>query len=166
MPTVFVTRPGFAIRLPEDIPSAMLLTVGGAGGNLATSNVGSFATHKSVITELAIQQQGNYQFLHSLQDLIYVYVFGERIGEIRIAGLSFAGTCAGGVASPGMTGIEHILQYYDQSRISATGQPYQIVIGATGQGRARGFLVDINVHVDRPEARLARFGLRFKAFKQ
>jgi hypothetical protein len=35
-----------------------------------------------IITELAVQRHGNFQFMHTLKDLIYVYSFGERIGQM------------------------------------------------------------------------------------
>jgi hypothetical protein len=161
---IFMTKPGVAVRLSEPTVASLFLSIGGAAG--AIDSASSFSTHKSIITEMSVNRAGNYQFLHSLQDLIYVYVFGERISDIRVSGISFASTCQSGTAAGGVTGIEHLLEYYEQSRISATGRPYQILIGTSGQGRASGFLTGMNVSIDRPEARMARFTLSFKAFKQ
>jgi hypothetical protein len=110
-----------------------------------------------IITELAIQRAGNYQFLHTLKDLIYVYSFGERIGQIRASGLAFARLCNG------VQGLESTLAYYEINRLENRADPISIVIGTSGAGRFRGFLTEVNLDVSRPDARMAQFGMQFHA---
>lgn len=170
MAVIFSSGPGRAVRIPDNIATGMLLYVGSVSTlsgvpPLVSRQDGSFSTYKSLVTEVAIAQRGNYQFLHSLQDMIYVYIFGERIGELQIAGLSFVSTCNDATGATVSTGIERILSYYNAARISATGYPVQILLGATVHGRFRGFLTDLNVNVDRPDVRIARFNLRFRTLQ-
>lgn len=60
----------------------------------------------AIVTQIAIQSQSNYQFLHSLENLIYVYSFGDRIGETTLAGIGFVRPCggAGGLLGTGIGG--------------------------------------------------------------
>jgi hypothetical protein len=109
-----------------------------------------------IVTELAVQRHSNFQFLHTLRDLVYVYSFGERIGQIRASGMAFAQACYGG-----SQGLASVLAYYEGYRLEAQPDPISIVIGTTGYGRFRGFLTELNADVSRPEAMLAQFGLQF-----
>jgi hypothetical protein len=109
----------------------------------------------AVLTELGIERNGNFQALHSLQDLVYVFSFGERIGTIRAAGLAFARTCAD------VEGLKTVLEYYEANRLEQRARPISIVIGASNAGRFRGFLTALRVDVARPEARISQFGLQF-----
>jgi hypothetical protein len=110
-----------------------------------------------IVTELAIQRHGNFQFLHTLKDLVYVYSFGERIGMIRASGLAFASMCEGSTTG----GLPVLLDYYEGHRLEMQSRPISIAIGTSNNGRFRGFLCEMNVDVARPEARLAQFGLQF-----
>ena len=41
------------------------------------------------VTGFALEVGGNYQFLHTLNDLVYFYSFGDRVGELNITGMAF-----------------------------------------------------------------------------
>jgi hypothetical protein len=93
---------------------------------------------RAIITSVAISSQGNYQFLSSLGGNIYVYVFGDRMGEAVISGLAFDYPCPD-KGSAETTGIEHVMQYYVANRIANRRTPLTITIGA--KRAIRGYLV-------------------------
>jgi hypothetical protein len=151
MAEIFNNRPGIVtvLNTTTDDENPFRLTIdgfnaaGGAGG--------------VILCELAVQRAGNYQFLHTLKDLIYVYSFGERIGQLRTSGMAFTRLCQGG------TGVEALLAYYEANRLEARADPISIAIGTSNNGRFRGFLTELNVDISRPEARLVQFGMQFHA---
>jgi hypothetical protein len=109
----------------------------------------------AVLTEIAVNRNGNYQFLHTMQDVVHVYSFGERIGDFRAAGLALARTC------DGVEGLTTVLEYYEQNRLERRSRPISLVIGTSGSGRFRGFLTGVHVDIARPEAAVTQFGLQF-----
>jgi hypothetical protein len=149
MAELFNNRPGIVTVVDtnsgDDNP--FRLTIDGFPESGATGGV--------ILTELAIQRAGNYQFMHTLVDLVYVYSFGERIGQLRANGIAFARLCNGS------QGLGTVLAYYEANRLENQPDPISIAIGTGTDGRFRGFLTEINVDVTRPESMLAQFGLQF-----
>jgi hypothetical protein len=153
MADIFNNEPGVVVVLD---------TGGGNGDNpfrLAIDDFPQDGSSGLIVTELAVQRHGNFQFLHTLKDLVYVYSFGERIGQIRASGLCFASMCNG----PSDGGLPTLLDYYETHRLEMRSQPISIAVGTSNNGRFRGFLCELNFDVARPEARLAQFGLQFHA---
>lgn len=148
MGLLIVSQPGTVIAVADPTDTPLPLAVQGWGGA---------ASMKSIITELNVGRQSGTQFVHSLKDSIYAYSFGERIGALRIAGLSFASLCGTDATS----GVEAVLNYYNQYRASSAGAPVTVAIGTSAAGRLRGFLTQLNLSIARPEARLAQFALDF-----
>lgn len=112
-----------------------------------------------ILTELAVHRAGNYQFLHTLKDLVYVYSFGERMGQLRASGMCFSRMCRGSTQD----GLSTLLSFYEANRLEMKPDPISIIIGTSAAGRFRGFLTEMNVEVSRPDARLSQFGLSFHA---
>lgn len=148
MGLLLISQPGTVIALADPTDTAFPIALQGWGNALSM---------KSIITDLAIARQGNCNFSHTLKDSIYAYSFGERIGQMRISGLSFASMCG----TDSTTGVEAVLNYYNQNRIVAAKSPITVAIGTTAAGRFRGFLVGLNIEISRPEARLAQYSLMF-----
>jgi hypothetical protein len=152
MAVVFETRPGTMLAIPSVTDVPIPLVFDGWGGAFG---------FRSIISQMAIDRGENIQFMHSLRDLIHVYVFGARMGRILISGISFADQCPG--ASP-RSGIEYVLNYYEQYRAGRRGVPVTIQLGATQAGRFGGFLTGLNVNLQQTEQRMATFGLSFSSF--
>ena len=115
---------------------------------------------RAVITSFRAALAGKQQFLHTLEDLIYVYTFGEAIGALTISGVCFSSGC--NPTSSGATGVEEILAFYELNKLSTTGRPITLQIGTTAAGRFYGFLVGCNVDVNAPEHQLGSFSLAFQ----
>jgi len=86
----------------------------------------AFKKQKTIITRVTVSQQGNYQFLHTLGNDVYIYVFGDRIGEIAVSGLSFPMDCD---KIGGKIGGELIFDWYKKNRVAARPNPVTITIG-------------------------------------
>jgi len=112
-----------------------------------------FAQQKSIITRMTVAQSSSYQFLHTLGGDIYIYVFGERIGTMSISGLSFAKSCAPG--DDGQHGLEKMLKWYKQYRLSARPTPVNILIGSSTTLQA--FVSDITGDVVDPSLFLVQW---------
>jgi hypothetical protein len=78
------------------------------------------------VTGAVLEMQGNYQFLHTLDNFIYYYSFGDRIGEMIVSGIGFIGSsCStsptGGSAGASNNGICGLYQLYMEKRGAVLG---------------------------------------------
>jgi hypothetical protein len=87
-----------------------------------------------IITSPAITQRVNAQFQTSLKESVYVYVFGDQMGQVTITGIAFAGMCEGD-----SSGMKEILDYYRDYRAS---QRKETVIVTFGKESISGFLTE------------------------
>jgi hypothetical protein len=141
---LFAGAPGRVVAIPD-------AAVVGVLPPLVTPNPGiTFSGRKSIITRIAVSQRGSFQFLHTLGGDIYIYVFGDRIGNMQLSGLSFAQDCTqpsatelqdnsdevqattaqvGAGGDDGQHGIEKMIAYYKSNRISSRSDPVTILLG-------------------------------------
>ena len=118
------------------------------------------------MTQATVVQQGNYQFSHTINDTIYVYIFGDRIGELRVSGAAFPQVCdetargAPTTVSTG-TGYKEVLDFYEANRIAKRGQPVSIAFGETA---FEGFLVNMQIQVADAEHLLGQWTYQFSTF--
>jgi len=112
-----------------------------------------FTGFKSIITDLTLASQGNYQFLHTLGGNIYVYVFGDRIGQLSISGLSFESTCG----SAGSIGIERVMKYYNDNRLAGRKTPIKVTVGVATTFTA--YLIGVGAKVQDTQSRLWQYSL-------
>lgn len=111
---------------------------------------------RAIITQAGIVENGNYQFLHTLNETIYAYVFGDRIGELRVGGIAFAHPCGGEES-----GMKQVIDNYRANRIAELGGPVQVSFGETDY---RGFLVGMNIDIADAERNLGQWAFRFNTF--
>src|SRR6516164_8002127 len=133
----FETSPGTVVALSSPgVPIALYL-----------ENWGGYSEFNSIITSFGVQTAEGVQYLHTLRDLIYVYVFGPRMAPLHISGLSFALQCENLMSLLGMAGhgLEYAIAYYLFNRVSSTGVPVQIVLG--GNTPFFGFLDGAEFHL-------------------
>jgi hypothetical protein len=88
----------------------------------------------SIITSPEVLQRVNVQFQTSLKESVYVYVFGDQMGNVVISGIAFAGLCEGEES-----GIEDIFKYYRDYRAS---QRKETVTVTFGKQSISGFLTE------------------------
>src|SRR5437667_11849007 len=65
--------------------------------SLSFQDWGGYGNYRAVITSLSVQFEGGRQFLHTLEDMIFLYVFVVRMWKMTISSVSFYDVCAGGL---------------------------------------------------------------------
>lgn len=70
----------------------------------------------AIITGVSMQHGTNHQFTRSLGRDVYLYTFGEKIGDIVVEGLCFASSCI--EVDKSRHGFWHALRFYVRNRIS------------------------------------------------
>ena len=112
---------------------------------------------KAIIVGFQLGSQGNQQFTNTLRKLIYAYTFGEHIGTLALSGMCFASDCNVFGGAGGVSGLENVMQYYNQDRLSASGSPVNVAIGSSVRFPA--FLTSISAGVQDPSLGLSQFTL-------
>ena len=135
MPVIFEKNTGRVVSVPDRVASGTirLVHVDGSGGPL------SFRQHRTIITRLGMSVAGNYQFLHTIGNEVYVYVFGDRMGQITIHGLSFSSECP--ERNEDEHGFEKLYRWYQANRIASRRAPLSVTIGRSTA--FEGFLVSL-----------------------
>lgn len=152
MPLVFATRPGQVVQLDDPALSCNTRF-------LDLDPEVSFNAQRSIVTRVTVSQQVNLQFLHTLGSLIYVYVFGDRMGQVSLSGLSFACECPDGVE----LGAEKMLMWYKQHRASKRPSPVRVTIGTTV---IEGFVTSFTEDVVDPSLKLVQWGVNMASLPE
>ena len=151
----------------SSLPGQVTVILGtGIPMNLFLEGWGGYASFKSVITGIQVQTKSGVQYLHTLRDLIYVYVFMERIAPVTISGVSFASSCEwleDALGAPDH-GVEYAYAYYLNNRVSSIGTPVTIVLGASTP--FFGFLDGAQVSMTDTERVLGQFSFNFSTIPQ
>jgi len=139
MPVIFGGNTGNVVAIRDNVSEGSISlgnVSGGTDGGREAFGLGARPLN-SIITRIGVSAAGNYQFLHTIGNDVYVYVFGDRMGDITLHGLSFAQPCltsssVAQVAGAGVAGhgFEELFNWYSANRIAATPLPAQVRIGA------------------------------------
>lgn len=146
MSTVFSVRPGYALAVKDG-------TLQGAPIRLDLDDWGGFPQRTAIIQGISVARNSNYQFLHTLRHFIYIYVFGERIGDLVISGLTLTGRCPN-TAQPGFDGV---MDYWEQQAVHVREDPIGVEVGRTG---FLAFLTGAKIDIINPKAGLGQFLLK------
>jgi hypothetical protein len=119
-----------------------------------TPDAVDFQSRKSIITRMTVGQETNHQFLHTLGGDIFIYVFGDRVGQMTISGMCFAFDCD----RPGDRehGLEKMLEFYRQNKLSRRKEPVTVMVGRTP---VVGFIAGFNADVVDPKFNLVQYSL-------
>lgn len=140
-----VGRP-VVIADPGAMPATFSCSMGYWPGWLATN---------CVISGITGRTSGNYQFLLTLRNFTYVYVFGEKMGDFTVTGISCPGSCWGG----NIDGMTYALAYYNSRAISITGTPVAMTMAGFG---TYAFLVGGEFAYTDAENRMGHFTYNFR----
>lgn len=108
-------------------------------------------TLKGIATGVEIEMSGNYQFLHTVNNFIYFYAFGDRVGTINVTGIGFVKNCEGKSAK---SELLQLYDYYIQKRAAANGKKSAtLTISGTEGGTKtfRGFLTGMRMDIKATE---------------
>lgn len=122
MPVIFSQSAGHVLALPESAAAGaiQLGSVTGTGGPI------SYPVYNTIITKLGLSAAGNFQFLHTLGNDVYVYTFGDRMGQVQLHGLSFASQCP---QRQQAHGFERLYLWYNANRLAARRAPVRVTVG-------------------------------------
>ena len=159
---IFSSKPGRIVRVKDDFQTLFSFAIKGPSPDPNLTHTNFYATLKAIVTSIGIQEQGGYQFLHTLTDFIYLYVFNERVGEVTFSGLAFAGTCDSPDNSG--TGMVNLLKFYEKNRITSRKPRLIITFGDKSQASLISFvafLTNIKIDIVNTESGLAQWVMRF-----
>lgn len=108
------------------------------------------------ITGFALEQNGNYQFLHTVNDFIYVYSFGDRISELVLSGVGFVKTCANAESAK----LDNVFTFYKLNKLSRNGQ-LSITLGDIPNATFYAFLTGSRIELQDPATMVGQWSLRF-----
>jgi hypothetical protein len=112
----------------------------------------------SIITSVAVQHRGNVHVAHTLQEFTHLYVFGDRVGEMTVSGVSFSRVCPIGIL-PQSHGLEWVHDYYLRNRVALRSTPVALVLGLLTV--FRGFLLGAGIALNDPQHGMGQFSLKF-----
>lgn len=163
MSEILISRPGFLAAVDEvGVPGLVKFGIAGV--------TGPFFSTAAVITGIQGDLQTNTRFTHALDNNIYVYSFGDRMGQVTISGLAFEGDCfqaRGQVptnplsGSSLLTGLDQVLLFYRANRVSISNLPVIIFLGTISV--IRGYLVGINFATQSVETKMTAWTMRVAA---
>ena len=107
-----------------------------------------------ILTGVSVEMSGNYQFLHTVNNFIYFYAFGDRVGVITLTGVGFVAPCPG--VKKGA--LLELYKYYTEKRAAkAGGKAMSLTIAAAGAAAGttktfRGFLTGMRMDIKSAES--------------
>lgn len=117
-----------------------------------------------LLTGVSISATGNYQFLHTVSNFIYLYAFGDRISILSLTGMGFVKNCEGAEN----TQLQKIYDFYKSKRIAKKTQPLDIVISGVGAElsfKFTGYLTGMNIDLKNsdPLGTVGFWNMKFEA---
>ena len=111
MADIFNSTPGIvvAVEAEQAIPSRI--------------RIGGFEPKAALISGMDYRQRTNQQFQYSLDRNVYVYVFGDLMGDLVISGIAFPQLCTG------EDGIVEVLNFYKANRAAKQPDAIAIAVG-------------------------------------
>jgi hypothetical protein len=103
-------------------------------------------TQEFILTGTQLEMSGNYQFLHTVNDFVYFYAFGDRVGLLTLTGVSFLNTCDA-VEKDGAK-LFRIYDWYHENKSAARGGKSLDVVLTPPKGdpvRLHGFLTGVKL---------------------
>jgi hypothetical protein len=145
MPAIFSPCLGAIAKVPGCEGEAAFAISFGGGAKLTAP-----------MTGFVLEQNGNYQFLHTVNDFIYVYAFGDRVGELLISGIGFVKACPGADSAKLCT----VFDFYQNNKISKKGD-LTVSIGDCQDATFFAFLTGMRLEMQDPTTLVGQWSLRF-----
>jgi len=159
MPAFITKRRGMVVRI-----AAKSAELGGASpfsvriaGQPQIGNVGN-ANSRVLITQVARTETTNHQLQHTFGNSIYAYVFGDRVGELKLSGVCLSPSC-----DTDSDGIAAVQSTYENNKLSAGGAPLVLTLGRNVT--LLGLLTGMSTEMADPETQLMQWAYRFNTFR-
>jgi len=129
--------------------------------DIAVITVDDLQTLTVPITGFMLEMSTNHQFLHSLDEFIYVYAFGDRVGELIISGIAFTECVTTGPGATASGHMDSLYAHYLRSRLAKNLTPTKITLGSANT-ELLGFLTGMRLEVPNPQLPIAQWVLRYQ----
>lgn len=150
MPVFFtsggVENRGRVVALGQGIPGSVAMSLERWQG---------FQGFKAIFLKASINEQVNAQFLHTIGNNIYAYVFGDRLGTFALSGMAFYDNCT----NDSRLGISHVIDYYRTYRMSRRIAPLKITLQKDSVFRC--YLLAMSGDTVAPDQNIFQFNLQF-----
>jgi len=118
------------------------------------------------LTGFALEMNGNYQFLHTVNDFIYVYSFGNRMGELTMSGIGFVRTCTDRAftSTPDLNTyaarLGRVFDFYRAQKLSSNGR-LSVSIGGDKNATFYAFLTGMRIEMQDAATMVGQWSMRF-----
>jgi hypothetical protein len=169
-------EPGVAVQLatPGQILPIQFDMVGSNPYGYNGPHWGGFPYRRAMVQSVGVSSQGNQQYLMSLREFTYVYLFGEKPGKIVVSGYTVRTNCQlckdrptdpDSSAYVCTSGISETLAYYNSQRASKTCDHIHVTIGIfEDQAAFVGLLTGVRVEMLNPEGQIGQFSYEIDIF--
>ena len=121
----------------------------------ALVHVRGFLPIRAIITRLEHGQAANVHLMTTLQNVIYAYTTGDKIGTLTVSGLAFASMCND---NSSRHGIMEAYGFFDDNKISDRNPPVIVTVGSKS---IAGLLTSCSIGIENAEYQFAQFSFRF-----
>ena len=116
-----------------------------------------------VVSRFGVSRNANAQFMPTLRNSIFIYSFGDKIGEMEVSGVAFHRLCNGsGNSGDSFAGLAEVGEFYDSKGLGAAKdnsiKPVYVSLGTIS---IKAFLIGVQVSSLNPESNLMQFSLQF-----
>lgn len=100
-----------------------------------------YKVDNAIVTQIAVGEQTNVQFLHTIGGRVYIYAFGDKMGQLGVSGIGFEMTCDN---LDNSSGIENMYKWYQRNNVTRRFNPITFSIGKVS---ISAFLVTFNASI-------------------
>jgi len=159
---VFMSVPGTVMVFSKPMRSGYYSYFQGSyrGSVDVFANGSAYGFMRSVITNITINENCNFQFMPSLRNIAYLYTFGDKIAEIDVSG-----TCFLNPECDGFSGANAVYAFYYRNKLSNNPYPLRLTLMsfASMGGMAMTFspfLASMTLSLSDPGAALGTFNYK------
>lgn len=96
-----------------------------------------FQPQAALISGIDYNQRTNQQFQPTLDGSVFIYVFGDMMGDVAVNGKAFPGMC-----DNSKVGLQEVFEFYAKNRASKRATPVTVVVG---EETVVGFLTELRI---------------------
>ena len=161
MPSIFASSAGTVMAIdatPNGGAVGMPLTIAIDSDQIGGAQTTSVDQLGGIITSFTITGETNTQFMHTLRDVIYLTVFGDKIGSLSIGGYLFLNTPL--TCGPDGTEGSPLTLFYSFFYNKYVGARKEPLLIAVGPEILKGFLLSFQIQVADPQFMLGQFTMQ------
>lgn len=152
---LLVSTPGLIRVVPavKVVPAGFTVSVEGM-----TNGGSAYTQLRAIVNGLGLSEQAAVQITHSLRDMVYVYAFGDRMGDMQIRGLAMLADCK----NPNESGFSKVYRYFRANRPGKRRTPITVSLGTSFS--VRGILLDLTMSIQDSQIPVANFSMNMRYF--